>query len=138
MHKRQQKSHYGNKAIIFTLDMFVAITVFIIILTVCIFYISQMSQDRLSELQLVSLGSDTIAVMDYSGVLQSLDVSQIISTRDQLIPSAYNMRILVKLGNLSADTGNLPPAGIFLGSGKRYFVSGLNYGEADYWIWVKV
>ncbi len=138
MNQQQQKLHYGNKGIIFTLDMFVAITVFLSILVVSVFYISQSSQDRLSDLQLISLGSDTVAVMDYQGVLQTMDASQIKNIRDQLLPSAYDMRILVTIGNLSADTGNIPPSGSFIGSGKRYFVSSSNYGEADYWIWAKV
>ena len=118
--------------------MLVAITLFIIIYAASIYYTANASDTGISQLQMISLASDIVTVMDYNNTLKTLDINLITKQRDELLPSAYAMRINIEThNNVSLDTGNIQPGDRFVGSGKRYFISGQNYGEADYWIWAR-
>lgn len=132
------KYRYGNRAIIFTLDMLVAVTVFSIILIVSLYYVSQASENKLAKLQMINAASDILAVMDYNGTLQTLNSTLIEEQRNTLLPIAYKMRILIETSNgESIDIGEINPEGTFTATGKRFFIVGEDYGEATYWIWPK-
>lgn len=136
MKQQQLKYRYGNKAIIFTLDMFIAITIFSIAFAISLYYVSQASENKFTKLQMVNAASDLLAVMDYQETLQSLNSTLIENQTNELLPQAYQMRILIETNNNDTiDVGGIASPGIFVASGKRYFTNGTVYGEVNYWIW---
>ena len=82
-----------KKGIIFSLDATIAVTVIIILLINSAYYFSTSSKESLSQLQPVRIGSDIIALFDYTDVI------------DQVV---YNDTIEITPSFLSNDDLNLP------------------------------
>ncbi len=138
MKQPQHKLQYGNRAVIFTLDMLVALTVFSIAFAVSLYYVSQTSEDKLTRAEMSSIASDILAVMDNNKTLQTLDSQMIQTQLEQLLPIAFQMRILIKTeNNVTIDVGGIAPEGRFIATGKRHIVTDTDYGEVRYWIWAR-
>ncbi|MBS3152921.1 hypothetical protein J4230_05955 [Candidatus Woesearchaeota archaeon] len=132
------KYHYGSKAVVFTLDVLIAITIFALVYFVSVYYVSKASDNGFSQLQMTALGSDILALLDHTGVLGSLNANLTYNKTRELLPAGYDMRITAYTADgFSFDTGNIQLSDRFVGAGKRYFAVGSDYGEARYWIWVK-
>lgn len=136
---RLYKSHYGNKGVIFTLDALVALIVFLIAFVVSTYYVSQASENKLAQIQMATYASDLLAVMDNNGTLQTLNSTLIENQKNELLPAAYDMRIILETSDSrSVDVGDIAPDGIFVITGKRYLVENQNYVEASYLIWERL
>lgn len=131
-------SHYGSKGFIFTLDMLAASIIVAITLVVATFYASQASEYKLSQLNMITTGSDILARLDNSGTLQTLNASRIGNETQTLLPEAYGIRIqIISQSHPSLDTGAEIPTGTFIASGKRYFYAQESYNVARFYIWLK-
>ncbi|MBS3168400.1 hypothetical protein J4216_04700 [Candidatus Woesearchaeota archaeon] len=132
------KYRYGNRGLIFTLDIIVAVIVFSIALVLSVYYVSQASENKIPQIQMANIGSDIISLMDNKGVLQTLDSSTIENEKNLVLPKAYEMRILIQTkNNKTIDVGGIPSNGILTISGKKYFITNEDYAEVNYWIWQK-
>ncbi len=138
MKHQQSKLHYGNKGFVFTLDMLIAFTVFLIAFAISTYYVSQTSENKLNQLQMSTAASDLLAVLDNDSTLQSLNSTLIESEKNRLLTPAYDMRITIQTSdNETIDVGNVTPEGIFVATGQRYIAMEDNYAEANYWIWAR-
>ena len=136
MKQQQLKFLYGSKGIVFTLDMLVAFLVFAIAFIVSIYYVSQASEDKLANVQISVIASDTVSSLDNSKILDTLNSTLIQNEIDKLIPKAYQMRLVIEMNdNSTIEVGEITPEGIAVAAGKRFFVAGNKYGEVNYWIW---
>ena len=136
MKQQQLKFLYGNKGIVFTLDMLVAFLVFAIAFIVSIYYVSQASEDKLANVQISVIASDAVSSLDNSKILDTFNSTLMQSEIDKLIPKAYQMRLVIEMNdNSTIEVGGITPEGIAVAAGKRFFVAGNKYGEVNYWIW---
>lgn len=138
MKQQQSKFRYGDRAIVFTMDMFVAITVFSIAFVVSLYYVSQTAENKIAQLQMANAASDLLAVMDNNGTLQTLNSNLIEAQETALLSNAYQMRILIQTSNNNTiDVGGIAPEGRLVVTGTRYFVTSSASGQARYWIWAR-
>ncbi|MAG08759.1 hypothetical protein CMO89_04745 [Candidatus Woesearchaeota archaeon] len=132
---------FGNKAFIFSLDMIMAIIIVMSILIVSTFYITKASDETVSKLQTIRIGSDVLAVLDYKGVLDTLSVEDIEVELNRILPINHHIRIKVSCNArdpIIVETTDIFPKERFIGTGKRVFVT--NTGRsciADFTIWLK-
>ncbi len=129
-----------NKGFILSFDVVIAVFIVFLILTVATFYATRASEDSLSKLQMVRVGSDILAILDYEGTLATLSSANIEIGLNELLPVNYNMRIEIKgrtFGPMIVETDSETPEDRFIGSGKRVFNKNAQYYIARYWIWLK-
>ena len=138
MKNQLSKYRYGNKGIVFTLDVLVALTIFMIIASISIYYASQASENKIGKIQMANAASDFLAVIDNNETLKTLNQETIQNEINLLLVPPYKMRILIETQNNELiDIGNVTPEGSLVTSGKRYFFTGSEYAEANYWIWAE-
>ena len=131
----------GTKGFVFSLDAFVAVLVFAVVLLISGYYVTVLNQDRVPDLQMIKTGQDILAVLDYKGTLDTLDINQIENEVNNILPVNYHMRILIT-GNFPAsplimETTNENPTDSFVGTGKRVFYNGQSSAVAQFWVWLK-
>ncbi len=139
MKKPQLILSYGNKGFIFTLDIAIATFLVIAFLAAGGYYISK-GTEPLPRLQMVRTGYDIIAVLDYSGALDSLDRDIINNELIEMLPPNYEMRLEINGTHPSSiiiETSSIPEGKKFVAAGKRFFVSGNYYETAKFYIWLK-
>lgn len=146
MKKRYLSSKSGrNKGFIFSLDASIAAFVAFILIIVSVYYVGLASEETLSRLQLVRIGSDVLAVLDYKETLDTLDKIRIQDEMKTLMPPGYKMRIMINgtfpQESLVAESTTEPPEEKFLMGGKRTFViyneTKEYFATADFLIWLK-
>lgn len=133
----------GKKGFVFSLDIAIAVLVTILILAAAHRHMADAEKNSISDMQMVSVGSDVIAMLDYKDILQTLDQDLIQSRMNDLVPQNYHMllKIVVDDGTV-LFIGDSMPQEQFVGAGKRFFTikgqdSIKNYGYVSYWIWVR-
>ena len=152
-------SSYGNKGVIFTLDVTIAIFIVIIALATTTFYLTRLNQQTISDLSTLRFGSDRLTIMNHQGSLGYISVDAMSNLLDLLRGSSpYGVRIEIKcdsgltwiiqgesseLGVAVArpvPPGKIPESG-FVGSGKRIIIRNrqppLDFCTARYWVWRK-
>lgn len=140
MKKQLWNSNSGNKGFILSFDVVIAVFIVLLILTAATFYATRASEDSLSKLQMVRVGSDILAILDYEGTLATLSSPNIETGLNELLPASYHMRVEIKgrtFGPVIVETASEMPSDRFIGSGKRLFNKNAEYYTARYWIWLK-
>lgn len=133
----------SKKSFVLSLDMFIAVIITILVMTAAHRHISKAEENSISDAQMMSAGSDIVALLDQRGVLQTLDVNDIESGMNDLLPQNYDMslKIVVDDGTV-LYAGNSTPEIQLSGTGKRFFTiksskSIKNNAYVVYWIWTK-
>ena len=136
--------HCGNRGIIFTLDTFIAVIVFVLLLGLSSYYIGLSQGLRDVDLQTIRTGSDILALLDHKNILQTMNVDLIEINRDNVLPDLYDMKIKVDCKDSSgSSSGSIETSeeileDKFIGSGKRVFIKDEdNYCIARFFIWTK-
>src|SRR3989344_2727009 len=136
--------HCGNRGIIFTLDTFVAVIVFVLLLGLSSYYIGLSQGLRDVDLQTIRTGSDILALLDHKNILETMNVDLIEINRDNVLPDLYDMKIKVDCKDSSgSSSGSIETSeeileDKFIGSGKRVFIKDEdNYCIARFFIWTK-
>ena len=135
------KLPFGNKAIIFTIDVLVGVIIALSFLTVSYLYLTKSVND-LPNLSVLRTGDDIFAVMDYSKDLQTLDSNYLQDTTYDLLPDHYDIYVNITTNaGQSISFGNSIPDDRFVASGKRYSVktdqNTTTYLTSRYWVWLK-
>ena len=139
MNLQQSNLQYGRKGFIYTYDIMMASIVIVIMLLAATFYVSNGSEDKLSNLHTIQTGSDIINIMIKNGILNTLDQNTINNQLSILLPQTYDMslQITTNTGEIT-DIQKTIPQGTFIGSGKDYFVTPNNkIAKVEYKIWQK-
>ena len=132
---------YGNKGIIFTLDVVVAVLIFILLLSLSGYYISKSQELREVNLMILRTGSDIITALDNNNILSTMDLNTIETDKDILLPNNTEMKIILECEDSSGgSSGYLETPEIipnkFVGSGKRFFIRESNNNcIAQFFIW---
>ena len=138
--KRLCNLKFGNKGIVFTLDITVALLIVITILIVSKFYIFKSVND-LPNIETLRTGYDIVDIMNYDKTLQSLNANQIRNELNTLLPSKYDMLIKTTTNNQNISVGNPIPNDRFIGGGKIFSImtnpNNDTYITTNFWIWLK-
>jgi len=137
---QQSKLHCMNKrGYIFVYDMLVAVFIFIIIIIASTLYAGTSNEDKLSNTNTVTKGSDIINVLIKTGSMDSLEESTIRLELEKIIPQKYDINIdIVTNEGDSVSVIKEIPENVFVASGKRYFVTSNNkIAKVEYKIWPK-
>lgn len=133
----------GKKAFVFTFDAAIAVLVVILVMTAAHRHMANAEANEISSMQMISAASDIAAMLDYNGVLQTLDDKKIESKMSDLMPQNYKMllKIVVDDGTI-IYAGDSVPGEQFVGSGKRFFTvkgknSIKNHAYVSYWVWAR-
>ena len=135
------KLPFGNKSIIFTIDVLVGVIIALSFLTVSYLYLTKSVND-LPNLSVLRTGDDIFAVMDYSKDLQTLDSNYLQDTTYDLLPDHYDIYVNITTNaRQSISSGNSIPDDRFVASGKSYSVktdqNTTTYLTSRYWVWLK-
>ncbi len=127
----------GNKrAIIFLVDIMIALFIVVLILSFSVFSISRSETSPSSKLQAHRLAQDIFAVLDYTDSLRTFDQITLRSTIDTLLPPGYFLDFKITCTNRAYDSRqDINPD--FILSGERVFID--EYYRAcivRYWIWL--
>jgi len=125
-----------NKGQIFSIDVMVGALIAGLIILIVIINVGKKVEP--ADIQTEKVGYDIVALLDYEGVLASLDESNINTRMSETLPSQYGMRLRVE-GNFNAIEVGDPIIQRFVASGKRVFVNASDdkNGIATFWIWIK-
>jgi len=141
---RYSNSHYGNKGMIFTLDVAVGVIIFVLLLGLSSYYISTSQELRDVDFKIIRTGSDVLAYLHHTSVLQTMDIDDIENSRDSILPSPYDLKIKIECEDSSGsssgsvETSEIIPDDRFVSSGKRVFArDNDNYCLARFFIWRK-
>ncbi|HLC98876.1 MAG TPA: hypothetical protein VJC00_02610 [Candidatus Nanoarchaeia archaeon] len=132
-----------KKAFVFSLDILIAVFIVILVMTSANRHMLNAEIDSVPNMQMVTAGSDIVALLDHEGILQTLDDDLIESEMNDLLPQNLNMMM-----KIAADDGTVlylgdsPPEGRFVGSGMRFFTiksagAVTGYAYAVYWVWAR-
>ena len=138
MKKPSWNLHFGNKALIFTIDAVAASMIVITILLVSYLYLFRTSSE-IQNLSLLRTGDDIITVLEYDGTIKTLDENIILSDLNEILPIQYDMQIKIFPENITI--GNQIPDDRFVASGRRFFVITNENTSSNhftqFWIWSK-
>jgi hypothetical protein len=110
-----------KKGVVFSLDAAIAVTVIIIILINSAYYFSTSSKESLSQLQPVRIGSDILAILDYTGELETAIMTDpigstklqqdLIDDVEKYLPANYEMKLSINdlqesIANKSINKGD--------------------------------
>ncbi len=147
--------HFGNKGFIFSMDATIALVILVLLLTIANIYLIIGNRATSSDIQTLKYGDDVIKILDEKGVLSSYDAAYIHNNLSSLLPSNYNMTVLVNCSmfTTSGGPGNIQqssfvnmtgyPNNLTVFSGTRIFVTTNKdltkekYCFSRYWIWLK-
>lgn len=132
----------GNKGFVFTLDMIIAITFTLMILTFANYYV-RVNESSLPKLQMEKTGSDIVALLDHYGSLDNIvngangteieepgDLEDYLEDFEEdnffledVLPINYDMHINITSKNtIQLSIGSDIPSNTSIISGKRVFV----------------
>ena len=103
-----------KKGVVFSLDAAIAVTVIIIILINSAYYFSTSSKESLSQLQPLRIGSDVLAILDYTGNLDEIIATDSIGSQfiditklnmSYYLPANYEMKL--SINELQESIANL-------------------------------
>lgn len=138
MKKQLWNLHFGNKALIFTIDAVAASIIVITILLVCYLYLFRTSSE-IPSLSLLRTGDDIITILEYDGTIKTLNENTISLELNKILPVQYDMRIKIFPENITI--GNQIPDDRFVASGRRFFVitneTLASNHYTQFWIWSK-
>ena len=84
------KLKFGNKAIILSLDAFLAVLILMIMITASSLYLITSEKDKLTKLELVRAGSDIITILEYQDLFNEFgDLSDAQSKLNSIIYSQF-------------------------------------------------
>ncbi len=86
----------GKRGFIFTLDIAIAFTIFVLFLVLISYLFSRAPEDPAVDVQMQRVANDIITVMDKSNSLQTFDKSKIEDSLKSLAPPQYGMLLTVK------------------------------------------
>lgn len=137
------KTSFSKKGFVLTLDITIAVFVFILLITAAHRHVANAEANRISNVQMVAAASDIVAMLDYGGALQTLDKKKIESAMNDLLPQ--NCMMLLKIVTDDGTVlyiGDSVPGEQFTASGKRFFTikdknTIKNYGYVSYWVWAR-
>lgn len=138
-------SQFGNKkGFVFALDAAFAVVVFILLLLAIRYYATGFHKNTLPDIQTLRVGSDILAVLDYTGTLNTLNKNTIENKMEDLLPPNYEMKIIISGESSHCDEeagAEDIPDDRFVASGKRFLAANPQtttyYCTARYWIWLK-
>ncbi|MBI2673406.1 hypothetical protein HYX19_04040 [Candidatus Woesearchaeota archaeon] len=125
-----------------SLDAAIAVVIVSIIVIIATTYITKSNNDYTSRMQLVKLGNDMVAVLDYGGALNTLNSDVISSKMNNILPIGYNMKIRIETNSSRiVETIGIIPEDRYVFAGRRLFVitnsTDTSYAKARFWIWNK-
>jgi hypothetical protein len=140
--KKKKSWNFGfkknKKAIIFTLDVAVALVVVFSLLFTASFFVVRKSQDPYPTLQLMRTGSDMVRVMEYKGYFNNPDETTITNYLNDNLPPNYEMYIEGSSGSpCFFQAGTTPPEDKPIVSGKEFFAINGDYCSARYKLWLR-
>lgn len=133
----------GRKGFVFSLDMAIAVLITILMMTAAGRNMANAEKNSISNSQMAAVGSDIVAMLDYKGILQTMDEKAIESGMNDIMPQNYDMLLKITADDgTTVYAGDSVPAIQFVGSGKRFFTikdetSIERYAYVSYWIWAK-
>lgn len=93
-----------RKGFVLTIDVAISI----VLIGLILFAVSQLkTTDTFPELEAKRLATDTVAILDYSGVLSTYDKSSIESNLSRIIPPNLNISMIIKKFNSTAMISQL-------------------------------
>ena len=132
----------GKKGFIFTLDVTLAILLVIIVVVTANHY-TRFDQGSTEDLQVTKLGSDIMAVLDNTELLDTLSTLMIEAKLKEITPPNYGIRLKITT-SLSGSyvMGDELPEDRGIGSGRRVFVLTegeliKDYGVVQYYMWLR-
>lgn len=127
----------GNKGIIFTLDVIVALFIVLFVMGVSLFFLNRSEESPIIKMQASRIASDITAVLDYSNKLSEVDTNKIKSEINSMIPEGYQIEFKIKCNNRVFDSREeIGKNEIF--SGQRVFLdTKFNPCIMRYWIWLE-
>ena len=128
---------YGNRGIIFSLDIALATTVVMILLVASTYQVAKSDEKSLTKLQLSRIGNDITAYLDHQGILDTLDLTAIESNLTSILTVNYDMRIRIEGSSQTIETTATIPDDRFVASGERILIINDNPAIARYWIWLR-
>ncbi len=128
---------YGNRGIIFSLDIALATTVVMILLVASTYQVAKSDEKALTKLQLSRIGNDVTAYLDHQGVLDTLDLDAIDGNLTSILTVNYNMRIRLERSSQTIETTAVIPGDRFVASGERILMINDAPAIARYWIWLR-
>lgn len=133
----------ARKGFVFSLDTAVAVLLTVLMMSAAHRYMADSEKNSISNAQMAAVGSDIAALLDYKGILQTLDEEKIESGMNDLMPQNYDMMLkIVTDDNTVLYAGDSVPGAQFVATGKRFFVikdGDLidNYAYVSYSIWAR-
>ena len=128
---------FGNKGIIFLLDIIIAAFLIMIVLTASIFFVSRAEEASISKLQASRIAHDIFSTLDYSDKLKTFDVALIQSEIEAFLPEAYGLDYKITCEGRVYDSRLTIPEEYIL-SGERIFIDQyLNNCIVRYWLWLR-
>lgn len=113
----------GNRGIIFTIDVMIALIITLTILAAANFYVNRIGVDNFSDLQIRRTGSDIVVLLDNLDQLDPPNVVGIWGNVSEILPSYYDIN-LTGSGGGGCDFGvgsNVPNDKSIL-TGRRFFM----------------
>lgn len=131
-----------KKGFVFSLDVAIGVLVVVLLMSAAHRHMTNAEANRISNIQMISVGSDIAAMLDYNEALQTLKESTIESEMNDLMPQNYDMllKIVVDDGTI-LYIGDSIPGEQFVSTGKRFFTinggSSTKYAYVVYWVWTR-
>ena len=131
----------GNKrAFVITLDAVISALIFVTILIGTSIYISESTEQRLIQLQLIRTANDIVTVLDYNGTLKTALLTQSPDLLDnetfKLLPNNIGLAIDVINSNPPKNvtlTQNIPKRGNLFSGERVLYING-NFTKVKYWV----
>ncbi len=127
---------FGNKGVIFLLDIVIALFIVLIILSISSFYLSRSEESPITKLQASRIANDIFAVLDYNGLLSEFDRNKIRNEIELMLPEGYSIDFKINCPNRVFDSRQ-NKIDNYIFAGERIFKDNqLNNCIVRYWIWL--
>ena len=133
--KKLWNLHCGNKAYFFSIDVFIALFIVTIILSVSLLFISRSNDDVNLLSQQGRFGDDVVSVLEHGHKFDSLNKNTIINNINSVLPTNYKMGFRIECKNKIIQSFDNQQDN-FISSGERVIVTNnLDYCTIRYWLW---
>ena len=126
----------GNKAFIFSLDIFLALIIVLLFLFAALFFGLNINEENFAIIQQTKFADDAFSVMDYNKRFDSLNKNIIKNSIKNVFPDNYNVSFRIECENkIIEDMHNI--SNTFIVSGERAIVTEqMDYCKMRYWLWI--
>ena len=128
--------HCGNRAFIFSLDVFLALIIVLLFIFASLFFGLNMNEENFAVIQHTKIADDAFSVMDYNKRFDSLDKNIIRNNIGKVLPDNYNASFRIECENKIIEDIN-GRNNTFIVSGERVIVTDeMDYCRMRYWLWI--